>query len=375
MFIKVRWPRRLVSLPALAAAILCLAAAPHSVRAVRAADTAPRADDRAGPGQTESAPSKARGSEKAGKPAARSPATAKKNPPVFYLRDGGKVAGAPRLAHLSVRTRYGLLRIPTDDLIQVRFSTRVDPDVERRVSQSIDKMGSDDFDVREEAMDEIRKIGTDAIAQLSRAIESDNEEIKNRAEILVEELESEKDDKKTVTSEMKAVQGDQDEIVTKTMTIKGLVVESRFTVESRYGPLELAAAHLVGVHFRFGGKISRSFDVDGGKTVTASWVNTRLNVIKGQQLRITAKGSLRVSNYNLTSGPGGTRRYSGSTFQNLPMLSLVGKVGSKGKGFLIGPSFKGKAPASGMLYLGVVPFRTYRATGTYKVKVESGSGP
>ncbi|MCZ6793065.1 MAG: hypothetical protein O7J95_05560 [Planctomycetota bacterium] len=374
MFIKVRWPRCLVSLPALAATLLCLAAASdsvHSVWAVRAADTAPLADDRAGAGQTESASSKARASKKAGKPAARSPA--KKNPPVFYLRDGGKVAGAPRLAHLSVRTRYGLLRIPTEDLIQVRFSTRVDPDVERRVSQSIDKMGSDDFDVREEAMDEIRKIGTDAIAQLSRAIESDNEEIKNRAEILVEELESEEDDKNTVTSEMKAVQGDQDEIVTKTMTIKGLVVESRFTVESRYGPLELAAAHLVGVRFRFGGKISRSFDVDGGKTVTASWVNTRLNVIKGQPLRITAKGSLRVSNYNLTSGPGGTRRYSGSTFQKLPMLSLVGKVGSKGKGFLIGPSFRGKAPASGMLYLGVVPFRTYRATGTYKVKVESGS--
>ena len=47
-------------------------------------------------------------------------------------------------------------------------------------------------------------------------------------------------------------------------------------------------------------------------------------------------------------------------------------IGKKGKPFLIGPSFKGKANATGTLLIGVVPFRrNYAATGTYKVRLET----
>lgn len=302
--------------------------------------------------------------------------TARRTPPIFYLRDGGKVAGRPSLEMLQIRTRYGTLRVPVSEIIQVLFARRIDPEVKEEIARAIRRMGSDDFDVREDAMEDLRGIGPDALGQLRDATKSKNEEIKVRAQVLVEEFQEKSDDEDpVVSSDIDPVEGDRDQVVTRKFTIRGRVVEDEFAVRSRYGVLRLDAADIVGIFFDRGGHVSESVDVEGSKIVPANWVKTAADLTKGQHLEIEAKGQLHVSNYNLTVGPEGTRRYSGSTFQNFPMLSLVGKVGKKGKPFVVGRSYKGKVGRDGTLYLGVVPFRrNYRATGTYKVEVEAEPG-
>ncbi|MEM7232995.1 MAG: hypothetical protein AAF517_12500 [Planctomycetota bacterium] len=298
---------------------------------------------------------------------------AKEKPPVFFLRDGGKVTGLPKVKSVKVETKYGVLEVPVSDLVQIRLSRRVDSSIQKKIEAAIEKLGNDDFDIREEAMDEIRAIGADAKPFLRKARKSENEEIKNRAEILVEELDeasSKKEEK--VGSEVPSLKGDQDEVITRRFTIKGRVLADQFSVSTRYGTLAFAASDVVGVFFARGGKSSKKVDVPGSKNAPANWVKTGVTVVKGQPLNLQASGTLTVSNYGLTAGPGGTTRYSGSSFSNFPYLSLVGKIGKKGKPFLVGAKYKKKANANGELFLSTVRFRSYVPTGSFKVKIVAG---
>ena len=80
---------------------------------------------------------------------------------------------------------------------------------------------------------------------------------------------------------------------------------------------------------------------------------------------------MTLSNYNLVAGPEGTSRYTSSyNYKGIRPLALAGRIGRKGKPFLVGPNYRAKAAGGGTLYLGVVPFRTYVPTGEFKVRVE-----
>lgn len=292
--------------------------------------------------------------------------------PVFFLRDGSRVAGRPRLDALRVDTRYGELVVPLDELVLVRLAQRVDASLRERADARIREMGSDDFDEREEAMESLRRLGVDILPILRQATGSSNEEIKNRAEILIEELEEKAQEEKTATGPgMTEVKGEQDVVTTARFTIRGRVLEEAFQIGSRYGDLRVSASDLVGIQFQRAALVARTVSVAGNRIVPSNWLNTKVQLSKGQGLRIRASGTVTVSNYGLTAGPGGTTRYSTSyNWQGIRPLALAAKVGKKGKPFLVGPEFKGKAPRDGVLYLGVVPFRTYTPAGTFKVKVD-----
>ena len=297
-----------------------------------------------------------------------------RNPPIFFLRDGSKVAGMPELENLSVETRYGTLTIPKADIIRLRLAPRVDAEKGQLIESLVQQLGSEDFDEREAAMDALREMGAPALAALQSAKDSDDEETANRAEILVSEIETQvEEDDAAHGDEISSTTEGMDEVIARRFTIKGTIESSQFKINTKYGPLELKVADIVGVDFQSGGKVERSLDIAGSKTVPQNWVASKVTLQKGQPLALRASGNLFVQNYNLSCGAGGTTRYSGSTFKNFPQLSLVGRIGKKGKEFLVGENFKGKANATGVLYLGVVPFRrNYAATGSYKVKIVAG---
>lgn len=289
--------------------------------------------------------------------------------PIFHLRDRSRVAGVPRLENLLVRTRYGVLSIPRNEILRVRFVRRVDPEVETKVSQLIEQLGDEDFDTRENAMDALRKVGSAALPLVRAAASSDNEEVKNRAEILVEELEEGASN--GGGDSLPALHGTDDEIVTTRMRIKGRIEMQNVTISSRYGDLLVNIADLHTISFRRAGPAGRKLDVQPTFQPPGNWLDTKLTVEKGQKLRIEASGTVSVARYGMSSGPTGTRRYSGSTFKNFAMLSLVGKVGKKGEAFLVGNKYRGKAKKGGKLYLGIVAFRydPGGAVGKFNVKV------
>jgi hypothetical protein len=296
--------------------------------------------------------------------------------PLLYLRDGSKVAGVPRLDVLEVETRYGTLKIPTAEITRVRFARRLDPALEKKVNELIQQLGDEDFDRRENAMLELRKIKLPALAGLRAATNSANEELKNRAKLLVEEFEEWQKKNSTEKDSMPHLRGSDDEIVTDRMTIRGRVLAEDLVVDSRYGELAILVADLQGITFRRPSALSRRLQIAPSYQPPNNWLDTEMAVEKGQSLKIEAGGIISVSNYNVSSNPAGTQQWGGSSFGGFPMLSLIGKIGKNGKPFLVGTQHKSKPRKTGDLYLAVVPFSHYPqgASGSYQVKINISGG-
>lgn len=298
------------------------------------------------------------------------------SPPVFFLRDGGKVAGAPRLEALDVRTRYGVLRIPLAELVQVRFAQRIDASLKKQVQELIARLGDEDFDAREDAMEALRRIGAHALPFIRLAAESDNEEIKSRSGILAGELEALKESQAGAGDAPSGVEGIDDQVQTTRMTIKGQVLAEDFVIQSRYGSLRVSVGDLKAVSFRQSGPTSAKFDVLPKNQPPGSWMDTKFDLEAGQRFRLEASGIINVTNYSVSCGPAGTREWGGQSWNNFAQLALVGRIGKNGKPFLVGDEYRGKADKAGRLYLAIVAF-SYNpagAVGKYTVKLRSLGG-
>lgn len=304
--------------------------------------------------------------------AAASPA-AKEPQPIFFLRDGSRIAGLPGFDSLQVKTRYGTLTVPSTDLIRLRLAPRMGNENKEQIELEIQRLSGSDFDEREAAMDALRKLGEPVLPYLAKLIRADDEELRNRSSLLLGELKSKTKENNKHGSEFPALVDGFDEIVSSRFRIRGTIQAKDFSIKSRYGTLKIKTSDIMGVDFRFGGITDSTVHITGRQVVPANWSNTNLFVARGVNLKIRASGNLFVSNYNLNSGPQGTTRYSGNSYKNFPLLSLVGKIGKNGAPFMIGASYKAKSSRAGKLYLGVVPFRNnYVATGTFRVRVSAG---
>jgi len=310
-------------------------------------------------------PSKAKEAEKEG------------SQPVFYLRDKSKIAGAPKFESLEVNTQYGTLSIPRDQILKIRFARRVAPELKAKIDGHIADLGNEDFDKREAATEALREIGIQALEALRAAARSTSEEVKNRASSLVEEIAKRTPEASPLSDEtVPGLSGTDDEVTTIRMTVKGLIPLDQFSIESRYGELKVATADLSGVVFRSTGPQGLKIDIAPSYQPPGNWLDTKFDVEKGQRLKIEASGTVNVRNYGVSSGPDGNRDWGGTTFQNFPMLALVGKIGKRGQAFLIGTNHTSKTKAAGRLYLAVVTFSPNPggANGSYKVSVQASGG-
>ena len=62
--------------------------------------------------------------------------------PIFLLRDRARIPARPAFETISVRTRYGILKIPREQLISVRFAPRIDPGLEKKTTALVEQLGS-----------------------------------------------------------------------------------------------------------------------------------------------------------------------------------------------------------------------------------------
>ncbi|MEE3199677.1 MAG: hypothetical protein VX254_06550, partial [Planctomycetota bacterium] len=60
--------------------------------------------------------------EKPGTKPSTTAGSEKESQPIFFLRDGSRIAGQPGFNSLQVKTRYGILTVPSKDLIRLRLA-------------------------------------------------------------------------------------------------------------------------------------------------------------------------------------------------------------------------------------------------------------
>lgn len=101
-----------------------------------------------------------------------------------------------------------------------------------------------------------------------------------------------------------------------------------------------------------------------GKTIivpaTQQWTNTNISLNNGDKVTITAKGCASTAGngrpqlFAYWSGPEGVHHYTGSWYPLSGSIAfcLIGKIGSSGDAFYVGPQLEFQAQSSGNLYLG-----------------------
>jgi hypothetical protein len=285
--------------------------------------------------------------------------------------DGTRLAGNPELKILNVSTAYGDLVIPVTDVIRLRFAAVKDTGITPRVDELVKSLGEEEFDKRERAMGALRDIGKPALELLRKAMESEDEEIKTRAEKLVAEIEDEMGEEDVEAAQFGLLSGDDDEVVTTKFVVQGRVKEDTVTVATRYGVLSLNRKDIVSIVFQEGSLQKRSVQVPGNTFAAGNkWVDTKVTVTQGEPLHITATGNINIENYGQTTGPEGTTNISGNQLESHPAGALVGKIGEKGKAFLVASEFQGTASGTGKLYF-AVSLQNGNVSGEYQVDVET----
>jgi hypothetical protein len=109
----------------------------------------------------------------------------------------------------------------------------------------------------------------------------------------------------------------------------------------------------VATGLRYAGVASQTIDVSG----TTAWTDTGIDLAAGQQLTITASGTvIHATGTNDGCDPGGEPATSGhgANVVGCPNhAALIGKIGDAGAPFLVGRTYSVPAGAAGRLYLGI----------------------
>lgn len=295
----------------------------------------------------------------------------------LHLRDGALVRGRVSISTVEVETDYGVLVVPVADLIEVRLAQRLPAQLSEEVEAALARLGSEDFDEREAAQAELGALGRKAAPILRAALGHEDDEVRSRVQDLLASIDNSEPPPVAGDSDeelaREPARGREDEVLAKRFSFRGRLRLGALGLETPYGKLEVELAEVAAASFGAGGATTQVETVPATAMAPNLWHTTRVTLGRGDTLKIKGSGQMQVPNYNLTTGPDGTRRYSGSTLGGFPMLSLVGKIGKTGKPFLIGLEYRGKASREGRLHLGVVPFRrNSAATGSYKAEIETG---
>ena len=283
--------------------------------------------------------------------------------PRFVLRSGDLLRGRLKETTVPVETPYGVLKLPVKDVVDIHFSLRIDNDVRKRVDAAIERLGADDFPTREAASSDLRNIGFDALPSLRLALKAGDEEVRKRAGEILERFGE-------VDEEALPLLSPRDRVRLSDVTVEGLVAWDQILVETEYGELKVDRLDLVRISVKEVGRKSQRLSIPAS-AVLPGWVLTKVRVEKGQKLKIAANGQVGVREWSEFCGPKGLGR-SSKAYPGSRELSLVGRIGSKGRPFTVGANFKGTAPASGTLSLGIVPYRySSSVTGSYDVKIDA----
>ncbi|MFA7005945.1 MAG: hypothetical protein WC429_18015, partial [Verrucomicrobiia bacterium] len=106
----------------------------------------------------------------------------------FTLRDGTQIVGKLEIKSVEVVTVYGTLTVPLDDVVKIRVGKKSDRELKTRIDKLIADLGSKDFAARDAATVELGKLGRMAYTELRKASFSDDQEVKERANKLIEEI-------------------------------------------------------------------------------------------------------------------------------------------------------------------------------------------
>jgi hypothetical protein len=272
---------------------------------------------------------------------------------------------------IEVQTKYGKLTVPTSEIFKIDFGVHVTPDLEKRIAQAIDDLGSDTFRTRELAVKDLVTFGPQAYPLVYRALKSDQLEVMKRAALAMDKIKAKHPARNLRLRE-------EDIITTPAFTIVGKISTPVLRAKSEnFGELDLKLPKLRQIRWIGAGHESEiTIDAALHGSSINQWMETGFEVRSGVRLIISAAGSVNL----WPQGPGyncGPKGYTAAGpslglagGQQFPAGALLGRIGEDGPGFLIGEAYEAAPAKDGKLYLLIVPSPWNNgSTGTYQVKI------
>jgi len=262
-------------------------------------------------------------------------------PHAVELRGGTVLVGKLEPSVWKVKTAFGELMVPVEEIRRVRFGRRAQPERLARVDAAVSDLASSNPDRRDRARAAIAEEGAFAVESLRKAAATaEDPEVRRAAKELVEKLEVEDED----------ILPDEDHIETARFSVTGDVDLTAFKVHvAELGALVVRRADVARIHSSAPEHTQR-LAVDGSHVWPNGWLDTKIKVDKGAKLRISAQGTIFFPNWGQGFTPDGNPN-TGMMMPGMMTGALAGRIGEKGQIFRIGSSYLGEADASGTLQL------------------------
>jgi hypothetical protein len=298
----------------------------------------------------------------------------------LHLLDGSVISGDLSVSEVEVETSFGKLIVPIDKIRSFTPGLDSNPKQLADLETKINNLASDDYKTREQAHKDLAAMGPKIQRELARHADSENAEIKRHVGEIIKELEAaaeEAGDDEEGTVEQPWIRFDT--VVTTDFTVIGKVSPAEFTIQSKYGPLNVKladvrmAARDSGVKEAF----RKTVTVEGNNIAQRGFKSTGVRVEAGDKIILRADGNVIMSPWgsNAATGPDGAPNYGWYIPNQIPGGALVARIGDKGQVFKVGRQSTFVAKSSGTLQLaiGIQPEYAnegYQYPGQYSVKLK-----
>lgn len=278
------------------------------------------------------------------------------------LHDGSKLRVKIPADHLTLQTKFGKLLLPINEISRIDFGLHYPEGVKDKILTAIKNLGSANYKERESAERELFHHGALSYSILSN-LKSSNMEVQKRSEKVLTFL------RETHTQER--LSRNQDTIQTFNSRICGEILNTEIkTISESLGDISLKI-HCIQSLVVFSSAQSSELALDAAKyTGSEEWLDTSMFVDSNMKLSITCDGQIdlwpQIPGQYIVTPKGYSAAGKGGVF---PAGIVIGKIGQKGKAFIVGESYKGMPEGVGTLHLAVVanPWNTL-SSGAYRVR-------
>lgn len=296
----------------------------------------------------------------------------------FEMEDGSILLGEILLDNLTVKTRYGELTIPVQEIRGLRPGFVSKPDFRGKIKSLVETLGDGALESRDAAEKKILGMGLRVRDEVRRYSKDADAERKARlARILTafDELEADSEDDTPMH-----VLRPEDELTSASFTMRGDVQPKKFDVKTRYGKVTVELDHLRELIRRESGRVAeKKVEVTSANFCALEARECGLAVEKGERISIRAEGSLTMTPWggNVTSSPDGCAQ-CGASDQGPQIMSgtLMMRIGKNGKWIKVGSKASIRATASGNLQFGIAIHPQYMRgqsyPGEYTIKIKVG---
>ena len=281
------------------------------------------------------------------------------------LRDGSRIRGEiTGIEMLTVHTEYGDLKVPVSDLRRLARGDRLTAEEIRGIEVVLKELDSDEYEKRQVAQRNLEAFGMRVFDLLTQALSNASAERRTRLQSMLKKI-LEKGGRRPPV---------QDVVRTQRADIRGYLEVQKFPVKTRFGTLEVVFDELDSIRWLAYGELRE-------ETVEAlagslDWIDTGMQAFEGEEVSMRASGQISISGIQAT--PAGTSNNWGNTQPHL-VGTLLAKIGSDGKPFVVGEGVKTVASANERIYLKifVLPNMINRNqsgnySGGYKVTLATG---